>query len=189
MDRVQIRKPKGGYIVIDRDAGKVLGHYDEEIPGIRHFVKRPFVQKEILEDIDLVDPESISPTPPPVQIRKFSYEENCYCFENKTWNLPTLLKAIGDQGCILFDFPLSSIDLSRGPWGSIDNVEIFLYHAKRAIQCDLSYPLIFDWDGYLADGWHRVAKAILEGVASLKAYRLKEYVQPDFTREVKSDNE
>lgn len=40
-------------------------------------------------------------------------------------------------------------------------------------------PIILDDLGYITDGWHRVAKAILEGKETIKAVRIQNMPAPD----------
>jgi len=56
---------------------------------------------------------------------------------------------------------------------------------KRVQNTDLKYPIILDVKGVVADGYHRVAKAILEGKSTIKAYRLKQMPPYDFVEESK----
>ena len=46
-------------------------------------------------------------------------------------------------------------------------------------QVDLSYPIIQAPDGWIMDGYHRIAKAILEGKTTIKAVRLPALPEPD----------
>lgn len=45
-------------------------------------------------------------------------------------------------------------------------------HIKMILDADLSKPIIIDKDGYIADGKHRLAKALLNGERTIKAVRL-----------------
>ena len=45
--------------------------------------------------------------------------------------------------------------------------------------CSLNYPIILDDCGQIADGYHRLCKAILEGRETIKAIRLEEMPAPD----------
>ena len=60
----------------------------------------------------------------------------------------------------------------------------FLYHLKRVNDTNLDYPVILDDEGVICDGWHRVAKAYLEGRPTVKAIRLLE--MPDASGKVDS---
>jgi hypothetical protein len=53
-------------------------------------------------------------------------------------------------------------------------------HARLIFDADLSYPIILGADGRVMDGMHRVAKAYLEGRATILAVRLEVDPQPDF---------
>jgi len=75
-----------------------------------------------------------------------------------------------------FDLPLEGINLSGMPWGDVNMID-FIYHVNRMNQADLGHPIILDDEGYICDGWHRVAKAVLEGKETIKAVRL--YQMPE----------
>jgi hypothetical protein len=76
---------------------------------------------------------------------------------------------------------LRHLDLSHLPWqdGSIQNMDCFIYHAVRVQDCDTSIPIIMRQDGQIIDGWHRVAKAVLEGKREILAYRFEGYIEPE----------
>lgn len=52
-------------------------------------------------------------------------------------------------------------------------------HARRIRDADLAWPIILSADGGLMDGGHRVAKAWLEGRATLPAVRFAVDPEPD----------
>lgn len=53
-------------------------------------------------------------------------------------------------------------------------------HARLIFETDLRYPIILGADGRVMDGMHRVAKAYLEGRATILAVRLEVDPEPDF---------
>jgi hypothetical protein len=53
----------------------------------------------------------------------------------------------------------------------LKNFRDFLVHFRRVMNADLSVPLIVRSDGYIMDGWHRIAKALLEGIEGLPQKR------------------
>lgn len=57
-----------------------------------------------------------------------------------------------------------------------------LEHALRIDAADLSDPILLAPDGYLIDGMHRVAKAVLHGIEVIPAIRLSEYPAADRER-------
>lgn len=104
--------------------------------------------------------------------------ENTYIAGKKEWEISTLIKAT--EGLETYDFDLMSIDLDSYPWKFEDwNFMSFLHHLQRMDKTDLNIPIIITPFGYICDGWHRVAKAIIEGKSTIKAYRLKVMPEPD----------
>lgn len=96
---------------------------------------------------------------------------------DKSWDLSTLIKAT--EGLNSFDMSLMSIDLERYPWQFKHwSFSTFLFHWKRCEVCS-DDPIILSPDGYIIDGWHRLAKAIMEGKDSIKAIRLLVMPEPD----------
>lgn len=53
-------------------------------------------------------------------------------------------------------------------------------HARLMLRADLSYPVILGYDGRVMDGMHRIARALLEGVAEISAVRFPSPVEPDY---------
>ena len=51
------------------------------------------------------------------------------------------------------------------------------------MDADMSYPIIMDDEGFIMDGWHRVAKALLEGRETIKAVRFENTPAPDYVKE------
>lgn len=56
----------------------------------------------------------------------------------------------------------------------------FVEHAALMNAADLAYPIILAADGAVMDGRHRVAKALLEGRATIDAVQFVEDPPPDF---------
>lgn len=110
-----------------------------------------------------------------VKISDFSYKENSYTRNNLSYRVVDLIEAA--KSLKTFNLPLQGIDLSIYPWGRacINN---FVYEMKRVQNADLSFPIILDNEGFICDGWHRVAKAILEGRKIIKAKRLEVMPEP-----------
>lgn len=59
-------------------------------------------------------------------------------------------------------------------------------HARLMLEADLSYPVILSHDGRVMDGMHRIARALLTGVADVPAIRFQSAVRPDY-RNVQPD--
>ena len=85
-----------------------------------------------------------------------------------------------------FDLPLAGIDLRRKAW-QINDLDDFIHHAKRCEETNLNHPIILDKYGTIADGCHRIVKAIVQGKTTIKAIRLE--TMPTYDRiEENTDN-
>jgi hypothetical protein len=112
------------------------------------------------------------------------FEDSCY--SNSTgdkWPARYLYEKVKEQGLEAEKVKLRHINLSLMPWqdGAIQNMDCFAYHAVRVQNCDTSIPVIMRQDGMIVDGWHRVAKAIIEGKKEILAYRFETYIPPEGT--------
>lgn len=56
-------------------------------------------------------------------------------------------------------------------------------HCQRALETDLSHPIILNTDGSLMDGGHRILKAILEGRTTIDAVQFETMPEPDEIRD------
>lgn len=70
-----------------------------------------------------------------------------------------------------FLLPLAGIDLEPKIWQDCTMYEL-AFHCKKVAEADLSKPIILDWNGAVADGRHRIIKAIIDGKKYIKAVRL-----------------
>ena len=112
-----------------------------------------------------------------VQIPDHLDGEGGYQTSSEHWDNSTLFESVKDLG--EFDLPLCVINISHTPW-DMDNFRWMLYHLKRIEKCDFKYPVILSPDGRIIDGWHRVAKAIMDNKLTIKAVRLN--VMPESDR-------
>jgi len=87
------------------------------------------------------------------------------------WEASTLVAYCKEQKYPVFNLPIAGIDLSANPFNIADFRE-FISHVHRMNKTDLKYPVLLDDTGYICDGWHRVAKAIMEGKSHVKAIRI-----------------
>ena len=115
-------------------------------------------------------------------LNKFEPNENRYACGTDRWYISTLKE--GYEGCELFDYDLGSININLFPWDFKNwSFESFLYHMRRMENVDMDEPIILTPWGAIADGYHRLARAIMEGKRTVKAYRLNVMPQPDETKE------
>ena len=53
-------------------------------------------------------------------------------------------------------------------------------HARLIEEVDMSHPVILGRDGRVMDGMHRIAKALLEGRATIDAVQFEIHPEPDY---------
>ena len=53
-------------------------------------------------------------------------------------------------------------------------------HVRLIEEVDLSYPIILGFDGRVMDGMHRIAKALLQGRATISAVQFEHEIEPDY---------
>ena len=70
------------------------------------------------------------------------------------------------------DMPLEHLCLDFSINGM--NVKEFVSHMKIVLDADLEYPIILDENACVFDGRHRVARALLEDIESIKYKRFEE---------------
>lgn len=117
---------------------------------------------------------------PKVNIERFFVSDNT-CRDGKNiWDAGTLFAAAKDLEP--YDLQLSALNLDI-PFPDSSTLALFLFQAKRVLDADLEYPIIQAPDGWIMDGLHRVAKAILEGKTTIKAVRLPALPKPDRVEE------
>ena len=110
----------------------------------------------------------------PIKIDDFHWLDSNYQVGEKVYDVQDLIKAAADLE--EFDLPLAGVSMNHPICQP--TLTSFLYHWKRVEKADLQYPVIIDSTGYICDGWHRVAKAILEGKTTIKAKRLEVMPEP-----------
>ena len=99
------------------------------------------------------------------------------------WNIDRLLRLTSEQEPI--DLPLEGIrEIDEAFWFSCDGdtptCRRVAEHAKLINEMSLDHPIIIDLEGRVMDGMHRVCKAFIEGLKTVKAVRLLVMPEPDF---------
>lgn len=113
-----------------------------------------------------------------VPIDNMSFEESEYRRGDKVWKAQTLCDFAKAKEYPVMNMPLWNIDLTTEPF-ECNQLHSFIFQCKRVRDCSLDYPIILDEVGQIADGYHRLCKAILEGRETIKAIRLLEMPAPD----------
>ena len=78
----------------------------------------------------------------------------------------------------VFDMPVAGIDLSGHIWDDA-NMYMLAFHVRKCMDADLDCPILLDWNGGVADGRHRIIKAIATGRRTVKARRMTWKPEPD----------
>jgi len=117
-----------------------------------------------------------------MEIRKHivpnKYETERSVMGKEWWYVRMLDEVAKEKGLEVFDLDLASIDLGVMPW-ELKSVYMFIDHAIDVQKADLSKPVIMAPSGWIINGWHRVARAIIEGKKTIKAVRFFELPEPD----------
>lgn len=106
------------------------------------------------------------------------FEQSEFHRGKNVWAAETLYLFAKAKEYPVQDLPLWAIDLSDEPFNARD-LNSFIFQCRRVQDCSLEYPIILDNYGQIADGYHRLCKAILEGRETIKAIRLEEMPAPD----------
>lgn len=80
-----------------------------------------------------------------------------------------------------FSVPLQGFDLSHQIWTGYSIFDL-AFHVKAVNDADLSFPIILDWNGAIADGRHRLIKALTLGHSTIKCVRM--YWKPEADKQI-----
>ena len=114
--------------------------------------------------------DAVTPT---LDLDPLKFYESTYTAYGNSYDAPTLVQFAKDKGYPTFDMPIVGIDMSELPF-AVDDFAQFVWQLSRVMKTDLAYPILLDDHGTICDGWHRVAKAVMEGKSTIKAIRLQE---------------
>jgi len=113
-----------------------------------------------------------------VKIEGMDFSESGFTRRNNYWKAQTLYDFAKAKEYKVMDMPLWCVNLGNQPL-TMDSLKDFIFHVKRINDCSLDNPIILDDEGNIADGIHRICKAILNGEETIKAIRLEEMPAPD----------
>ena len=111
-----------------------------------------------------------------VPIEDFNVRESNYVVGEQEFRVVDIHELAKDLP--VFEIPLIGLDLDITPWGKF-NILTFCYHVKRMNKSDFEFPVVLTPAGFICDGWHRVARAVLEGKETIKAVRLLKMPEPE----------
>jgi len=105
-------------------------------------------------------------------------------YRDREGNCYSVARLIDDAKDLpVFEVPVAALDLSDVIWADA-NILSLAFHVKKCMDADLEYPILLDWNGSIADGRHRVIKAIATGERSIKARRMTWKPEPDRKEEL-----
>ena len=107
----------------------------------------------------------------PVKIEAVPVHKNKFRDGSRCWAVTNLIEQA--KGLPVFDLPLCCINVASKVWEPIEGAKALAEHMKRVMEVDTEKPVILDEDGYIMDGWHRVARALLDGKVTIPAVRFE----------------
>lgn len=115
--------------------------------------------------------------PPKVKLR--TYEPLQSWFQDVDGNRYSVARLVDDTKHLpVFKVPLAALDLTGEIWKG-ENMKALAYHVRSCMEADLSYPILIAWDGSIADGRHRIIKALATGKRTILARRMDWRPEPD----------
>lgn len=104
-------------------------------------------------------------------------EKQIFSDKSKHWFVSRLIDKA--KGLPVQTMPISGLNLYHlAP--NIDNMKSFVGHVQAVLDADPSFPIILDDEGYVMDGRHRIAKALLSGREEISFVRFEETPKPDY---------
>lgn len=115
---------------------------------------------------------------PIVEFTECKFTDSQFKSGKYVYKAESLYEQAKKESAVAFDYPLAAYDLSWLGF-NIKDADDFVYHMRRVMNTDTSIPIIISPKGQIADGYHRVMRALLDGKSTIKAYRLKEFPYAD----------
>ncbi|HEX3988161.1 MAG TPA: hypothetical protein VHZ30_01940 [Verrucomicrobiae bacterium] len=99
------------------------------------------------------------------------------------WDVDRLLRLASEQKP--FDMSPEEVrELDETFWfggkGDVPTCRRVAEHTALISESSLEYPIIIDPEGRVMNGMHRVCKALIDGLKTIKAVRLRVMPEPDF---------
>lgn len=99
---------------------------------------------------------------------------------NNKWLVTELITETEEQDLEVMDIPLDHLCISDKTICGTP-IKKFVSHMKQILNISMEYPIILDEDGAIFDGRHRVARAMLDEMESIKAVRFEIDPNPSIT--------
>ena len=115
---------------------------------------------------------------PVVKLPQSGMEENAFTSGDKVWYVANLIHLT--KNLPQFDLPLAALDSDVSVWSPIASAYSLAKQMRRVLDLDPQYPVILDEGGFIMDGWHRIARALIEGKETVRAVRFDKTPPPDY---------
>jgi hypothetical protein len=109
-------------------------------------------------------------------------DDQVFYDKEKVWKVSRLI--ILSHDLEVMEIPLKHLNIFN-LYPILKSTMDFVNNVKRVNEADLDCPIILDEEGYIMDGRHRLAKALLLEKETIKAVRFEETPSWDYTREYK----
>jgi hypothetical protein len=113
-----------------------------------------------------------------ISVPGMSLYENRYRDGPKVWLVTNLIEQAKDLP--VFDLQVAALHVGECIWGAVHSPYLLVSHMKRTLAVDITKPIILSAEGFIMDGWHRVARALLDGRAYIPAVRFVKTPEYDF---------
>jgi hypothetical protein len=117
---------------------------------------------------------------PIVDIKGVAVHENTFTSGKKVWFVANLIDRSKDL--VPFDLPLVAVYTGSEVWDPVSSAFGLAKQMRRVLDVDVSHPVILDHEGFIMDGWHRVARALIDGKSTIKAVRFSETPPYDYLK-------
>jgi hypothetical protein len=114
------------------------------------------------------------------------YEDQFFCVGAAAYAVEDLWDLAKDLPT--YEVPLVGFQTDIPTWADdVGSMHGFVKHMKLVAEADMSYPIILDPAGDIADGRHRLAKAILQGDTTIQIIRLETLPDPAYCFEAEEE--
>ena len=108
------------------------------------------------------------------------YENACNASNTGSWYVSNLIERTKEKENVIdFELDIWSLNLDVNVWGEKLSFYDIITHLRQINEVDVNFPVIVNEQGWVMDGWHRIAKSILHGKRYIKAVRFKKNPEKD----------
>lgn len=104
-------------------------------------------------------------------------EQQVYCDgTGRQWYVDRLWKKA--EKLPVQEMPITGLNI-HNLYPKLTSMRQFVGEIQKVLDVDMSHPIIMDEDGYVMDGRHRIAYALLKGLETINFIRFEETPGPD----------